>query len=1460
MQPWRGGPPRPSAFPSSSSSSNPGPTSSDSAPPPAFGAFAAFSERGRGRGRGTGRGAGRGAGAAGVKRHSNLSWRKPDEAATDEGSDAQSEQHEDDGSPQAGPVPAGSAFAAFGASAPFGGAFGSTPASAFGSAPSAFGASSATSAFGAGGASAFGAPAFGSSTPSTSSAFAPSSTAPTSSFPASASTAPAPAPLFRSASQQSADDASSSAAPKKRTEGQISTLEVLGEDSDARRKRFETSLSNNRYLELKPLREAQRLKAIKAGLIPDPSKPMRLDQATDFAGTCEDMCPEWEREEREYQNNVDPLERYPGTMRIDPSRAVKAFHRPAAGNDQPLPSDVRPPPILHSTLNYLFHTLLPTLPLATTHPFIRDRTRSIRQDFTVQNVRGASAIECNERIARYHILAVGTLREQSGFSESQELEQLRKVLKSLNEFYDDARMSGTAEPSPNEAEFRAYNILTHLRDPDIIWSAELLPPSIFAHPLFQRALALHRLAQRSNIPRGERLAPNAFSRFFKLVADAQTPYLFACILSTHFAEIRRGAIDALKGTFLQQHSAFPLRTLAKMLGCDGEDEAESLCEQWGLAVKTDERGKRVAEIHKQAVIKAVTLKPKVSMRLVEGKRGSTPYQAVIDGTAYATGAVETIPATPSLATSPTFAFSNAPAPAPRAPPAAPTTAAPFSFASRPGAVSGPSPLPTPFDSPAIGAATSTSLNATAPAFVPSFSLPSAATPAPPAPSPFATTTASAAPTFSFAPAPAASKSTTATSSAFSFTSSASVEPKRPPPPRRIPSASLRAAVTAAPFVPPTAAPPPLAPLVTTTHRPPSHSPKLARARGPSASPIVASASAAQNNPLRRVSLTRASPTLAAAPAHAVATSVTALAAAQRAALVEALSSALTDELVQEAVKGPVMRASVAAVKACWADVRAREAAEREEVVQRLRELTEEQLGRLCTREVLWRAVEEERGRRKWVEEWRIRTKRSRKRREEERERKRRWDEVVRGIEEEKALEVEEAEAAEDELVSDDEDDEMDGGLAGLGDAGLDFGGVSLGATTSAPKDPAADLVHRVKTAADTRARIWQRGTFLNILSQHVSSAIPTHALPFRPTWSTLISTSATTDPFAAWLACKFDLDASEGFAEVDAPEVDIEAKMLGKRDQPLASAEGHSLYRCAVLVILCPDRTLSPDEAGNLRAEVRKELELSQLVGAPASSVYLARFDGAEADFQSEAAKLVADVAIRSERIPRPLHAVLEPLLEAWRRSFTRAYKQAVDSSAASSLASAFLDELQGVITAAEAAASPAPRSRLKLLPLEERSGSFRFAVESYIAQDVFRSAGHFPDIATFLAQRPPISDLALARLLLEHLASFALTALAPLRTTQGALSTALPAALDSIETSLSRTEERVRPAPALAPPSTPSSKKRRASAVPPGVSSPKKQVVLDSDHAKEGAAAADRLSALEGLMKDARALLTRQA
>jgi hypothetical protein len=105
------------------------------------------------------------------------------------------------------------------------------------------------------------------------------------------------------------------------------------------------------------------------------------------------------------------------------------YHRPAAGNEQPLPSDVRTPEALRRSLDYLF-TLFPSAgppsALRPSHGFVRDRTRAIRQDFTIQSSKGAIAIECHERMARYHIHCLHALGEEEGFSVQQEMEQLRK--------------------------------------------------------------------------------------------------------------------------------------------------------------------------------------------------------------------------------------------------------------------------------------------------------------------------------------------------------------------------------------------------------------------------------------------------------------------------------------------------------------------------------------------------------------------------------------------------------------------------------------------------------------------------------------------------------------------------------------------------------------------------------------------------------------------------------------------------------------------------------------------------------------------------------------------------------------------------------------------------------------------------------------------------------------------------
>ena len=85
--------------------------------------------------------------------------------------------------------------------------------------------------------------------------------------------------------------------------------------------------------------------------------------ASPFVGTCMDMCPLYERLERELHLDVSLLESKDSVkitsvpLRMDPGKAVKKFHRPAAGNEAPFPEDVRPPMILLKTLDYLFQSI-----------------------------------------------------------------------------------------------------------------------------------------------------------------------------------------------------------------------------------------------------------------------------------------------------------------------------------------------------------------------------------------------------------------------------------------------------------------------------------------------------------------------------------------------------------------------------------------------------------------------------------------------------------------------------------------------------------------------------------------------------------------------------------------------------------------------------------------------------------------------------------------------------------------------------------------------------------------------------------------------------------------------------------------------------------------------------------------------------------------------------------------------
>ncbi|KAF8882965.1 SAC3/GANP/Nin1/mts3/eIF-3 p25 family-domain-containing protein [Infundibulicybe gibba] len=282
----------------------------------------------------------------------------------------------------------------------------------------------------------------------------------------------------------------------------------------------------------------------------DPLIPKRLEDAISMVGTCQDMCPRFERYRRERENNLFEWETIPGTKRIDHKRAVKMYER--AAGDKTLPSDLRPPTVLKRTLDYLFHDLLPRGGFSQTFSFIRDRSRAVRNDFTMQHNTGALAIECHDRCARFHILALHFERDRKDFSVALEEQQLMNTLQSLKEFYEDQR--GRYE-SPTELEMRVYHRLIHIRDQRE--RHEGVPDNITSHPVFKLTTDFRLNVQRKSAPIGKATplivdaeGMEIFAQLASVLREQGSVvmiYLVACILERLFGKETIDDIEAIRG-------------------------------------------------------------------------------------------------------------------------------------------------------------------------------------------------------------------------------------------------------------------------------------------------------------------------------------------------------------------------------------------------------------------------------------------------------------------------------------------------------------------------------------------------------------------------------------------------------------------------------------------------------------------------------------------------------------------------------------------------------------------------------------------------------------------------------------------------------------------------------------------------------------------------------------------------
>lgn len=338
----------------------------------------------------------------------------------------------------------------------------------------------------------------------------------------------------------------------------------------------------------------------------------------------------------------------------DEKQMVKRFRRSAAGYDEQLPSDIRPPRVLQRTLNYLFDEVIGGAPLATVHKFVWDRTRSIRNDFSIQRVTKLDdlkiAIDCFERIARFHILSLHQLSRQDEdngeFDHHQEREQLNNTLLSLMYYYDDSRSILT---SANEAEFRAYCIIFEIQDqrPDLEDRVQLWPRSLIYDKRVQIALKIYAAAGNSSDEQGPLRPRTSFSiaqansaRFWALVQSQAVPYILACVAEIYFNFIRSTALETIWKAYKvkrpgpQPHD-WVLSDLTPALGFDHEDQTRDFCEDHGFSILEKESGEAYVELGsvtgKYLTDSKSRRKQIFSQTIVEAKRLGRTLPAVING-------------------------------------------------------------------------------------------------------------------------------------------------------------------------------------------------------------------------------------------------------------------------------------------------------------------------------------------------------------------------------------------------------------------------------------------------------------------------------------------------------------------------------------------------------------------------------------------------------------------------------------------------------------------------------------------------------------------------------------------------------------------------------------------------------------------------------------------------------------
>ncbi|KAM3607427.1 uncharacterized protein V6R79_007728 [Siganus canaliculatus] len=306
-------------------------------------------------------------------------------------------------------------------------------------------------------------------------------------------------------------------------------------------------------------------------------RPKRLDMSKVFVGTCPDMCPEKERYMRETRKQLSMFEVISETEMVNHTAAIKEYSRSSADQEEPLPHELRPLPVLSMTMNYLVTQIMDQgHENRDWYDFVWNRTRGIRKDITQQRLCCPQTVALIEKCTRFHVHCGHHLCEEhvSAFDAKINNENMTKCLQSLKEMYQDLAMHQTF--CAQEAEFRQYSVLLKLNDGDILREVQQFRDEVRNSP--EVKFAVQAFAAVNN---------NNFVRFFKLVKGAS--YLASCLLHRYFNQVRAMALKTLNWahTVGPRSIPFPLEDISRMLMFHNTAEAADFIQQYGLVVNDD---------------------------------------------------------------------------------------------------------------------------------------------------------------------------------------------------------------------------------------------------------------------------------------------------------------------------------------------------------------------------------------------------------------------------------------------------------------------------------------------------------------------------------------------------------------------------------------------------------------------------------------------------------------------------------------------------------------------------------------------------------------------------------------------------------------------------------------------------------------------------------------------------------